>query len=531
MTSGFEGRPNDPSMNAPGPQQSGRSDEAVPTERIHRRPPEPPRRAPASGPDADDAVPTQAIRRTDPPNESAQTEMFHRRPPAPGRQDWAGQDAAAQSEPTRQLDLGGPANPAPPHRPGPGLPQREPGPPGGPSGPRPGPPQGGGNMPNHGPVPGISLPPQTSNQPGGRPNPQGGAGQQPEPTQWLNLPSGEPTRQAGASNQAGAAGFSPDQRTRQPNPGATQAFSPHDAGWGRQPEQPWQLGVPATGRESTRSAAAPPSGPPTTMIETKTPDGPPPGRNRKAWIFAGVGAAVVVAAVATLAVVAAGQRSDKAEAGTPTQAAAPSMISALTSTGRNAPSTSRSAPTTTAGRAASSEPLVPGFQTVQVPERGAAYDIPKDWKIEAGTSTLGQSPDQLVIAGLAQDGKDYCPRSVRTNSFLTMSPHADPAAAAADIGMRMVKIGWPTATGAKPAPAEQVVSLDGQLHGSFVETTGGGTSPAPGCAKTFAVYTFAFPSENGNFVIAVTGDTGIPKAVDKETAKKIVTSIRPLPNR
>ncbi|MDN2495389.1 hypothetical protein FHY52_01475 [Nocardia nova] len=76
-----------------------------------------------------------------------------------------------------------------------------------------------------------------------------------------------------------------------------------------------------------------------------------------------------------------------------------------------------------------------------------------------------------------------------------------------------------------------MVSLDGQLHGAFVETTGSAPPPAPGCATTFAVYTFAFPSENGNFVMTVAADTGVDKSVDKEAAKRILSTIRPLPAR
>ena len=169
---------------------------------------------------------------------------------------------------------------------------------------------------------------------------------------------------------------------------------------------------------------------------------------------------------------------------------------------------------------------------VQILDRGAAYDAPAEWKPAAvGTAVWGSGSDSLEVAGLTQDGRNYCPNYTRTNAFLTMSQQADPAVAAADIGKRIGSYGWTNATVATPGSAEPMVSADGQLHGAFVETTGSAPPPAPGCATTFTVYTFAFPSENGNFVMTIAADTGVDQSVDKATAKRILSTIRPLPAR
>lgn len=295
------------------------------------------------------------------------------------------------------------------------------------------------------------------------------------------------------------------------------------------PEQSWQLGLP------TESVAAQPNPgwqgygtqhPPTSTFEVP-PYGPPGARrNRTAWVFAGIGAVVVVALAVTVAMIVSGRNSRDSAA----QAGNPSMVSALTS-GKGTPSPTTSAPAPPRPSAGPIAPVVPGFQVVSIPERGAAYDVPQDWKIDpAGTAVWGQPPDSVELAGLVQDGKDYCPSYTRTNAFLTLSPRGDPAAAAADVGARMAKVGW-SAAAATASAAEPLDSLDGQLHGAFVETTGSAPPPAPGCATTFAVYTFAFPSENGNFVMTIAADTGVDKAVDKVTAQRVLTSIRPLPNR
>lgn len=281
------------------------------------------------------------------------------------------------------------------------------------------------------------------------------------------------------------------------------------------PEQPWHLGAypnPAapqpysTGQHPAWPGHQPPAG----------------GRTR---LYVGIAAVIaVVAAGITVAVIATGQHS-----GTAAGSSSPTMISALTSDTPAPGGSAQPGPATGSAPGPAAAAVIPGYQVVSVPARGAAYDVPKDWVVDAvGTAIWGDPPDSMEIAGLTQEGKDYCPNYVRTNAFLTVSSQSDPARAAADVGTRMAKIGWSTATGSTAGAAESLTSLDGQLHGSFVEITGSAPAPAPGCASTFAVYTFAFPNENGSFVMTVAADTGVPKSIDKDTAKKILASIRPL---
>ncbi|WP_156959437.1 hypothetical protein [Nocardia sp. BMG51109] len=252
---------------------------------------------------------------------------------------------------------------------------------------------------------------------------------------------------------------------------------------------------------------------------------PGPGHNRTAWIVAGVATVAVLTLGVAVAMIVSGRNTPSPSA----QTAPPSMVSALTS-GKGTPQSS--APATAPPSAAGLAPVVPGYRPVPIPERGAAYDVPPEWQINpVGTAVWGNPPDTVEVAGLAQDGKDYCPSYIRTNAFLTMSPQADPAAAAADVGARMAKVGWSAAAGATPGRAESLESLDGQLRGVFVETTGSAPPPVPGCATTFSVFAFAFPSENGNFVMTIAADTGVARAIDRSAAKQILASIRPLPDR
>ncbi|MBU3060532.1 hypothetical protein KO481_03230 [Nocardia sp. NEAU-G5] len=291
---------------------------------------------------------------------------------------------------------------------------------------------------------------------------------------------------------------------------------PHDA---PAAAQPWDA------RTAAHPVDSDPTPPDAGPYKSRHKDRPLSARERKTWLFAGIGAAVVVAlgiGVTLLTVGGSGNSASSADSG--------SLVSALTSAKSSPPS---AAPSTTApATIANLAPLIPGYQVVQVPSRGAAFDVPRNWQVDPASSTVwGTAPDTVEIAGLAQDGKGYCPNYVRTNAFLTMSAKPDPTAAATDVAAHLAKIGWSTATGTTPGKAVPLTSLDGELHGSFAEVDGTFPPPAPGCAGSFAVYTFAFPGENGNFVMTIAADTGVDRAIDRPTAQRILASIRPLPDK
>ncbi|WP_067700996.1 hypothetical protein [Nocardia jejuensis] len=313
--------------------------------------------------------------------------------------------------------------------------------------------------------------PQPTQQLPGQPYPG-----QPQPTQ--QLPGQQPY-------QSGPAAYPP----AQPPYGGQQGFGQPQPGYGAQPyAQP-----PGNG-----------------------------GRN-KGWLFAGAGVLVVaiIGAIVTVVLMNKGSNQPSAQSNT-----TPSLVSALTTTpGASKPSTSKPSTTKTTGAA----PVIPGYQTITIPENGAAFDVPKDWKVDrAGQTHFGSGADEIPIAGLAQDGLAYCPNYVRTNIFLSQSDDADPTKAAADIGAKMGRVGWSTSTGSTAGAAEKFSSSDGQLTGIFMETKGNAPPPSAGCASTYSIYTFAFPGDNGAFVLTIAADTGVDKAVDTALAKKILASIRPI---
>ncbi|MFB7720975.1 hypothetical protein [Nocardia sp. NPDC056100] len=286
------------------------------------------------------------------------------------------------------------------------------------------------------------------------------------------------------------------------------------------PSQPYQQAPYQSGPSPYQQPPPqPPYGPPGYGQQ------PPGGGKGKGWLFAGIGALVlvIIGAVVTVVLVNRGSNDPSAHGNT-----TPSLISALTTTpSGNKPSTSPKP--TSAPKTSTPAPVIPGYQVVTITENGAAYDIPKDWKLDrTGQTSFNSGGDSVPIAGLAQDGVDYCPNYVRTNVFLSQSTETDPAKAAADISTRMAKIGWSTSTGSTPGASEPFSNTDNQLQGVYLETKGNAPPPASGCASTYSIYTFAFPGDNGAFVFTIAADTGVANSVDATLAKKILATIRPL---
>ncbi|MFR9752637.1 hypothetical protein ACL02S_16590 [Nocardia sp. 004] len=262
------------------------------------------------------------------------------------------------------------------------------------------------------------------------------------------------------------------------------------------------------------------------------PNGSPPhhqpngrGRGKIALL---TGAVVLLVAAVTIGALAPAEP----EAGDSAHGSPPSMVSAL-STGAPQATTTNAGPTTplTTNRVNDQTPRIPGYRVVVAPDNAAAYDVPADWTIAPPRAIggFGKPPDVVAGKGYASEGKGYCPGSTRTIAFLTGSDITDPAIAATELGTKTALLAYRSAPGA-PGTPEPLTSLDGSQRGVFVATTGTVTEAKPGCATAYSVYTAAFPNEQGNFIMVIAADTGVPHALDAATAKRICTSIRPLHN-
>lgn len=317
----------------------------------------------------------------------------------------------------------------------------------------------------------------------------------------------------------------PDPRPAQGDSAPTLLGYPNADRFGQPAPTPqWQpVGGPGQYGTAPDGRYQPGYGPPAGGLPPNSPGG---SGNRKVFLSAGLAVLLVAGLVAGAVVLSRMKTND------PAQHTAPSMVNALGTTTAGAPArtTTRSAPTTTARGSGDKTPVVPGYQVVRAPDSGAAYDVPADWTVAPpGTiGGFGEPPNAVAGKGLASEGKGYCPGSTRTVAFLTGSNTADPGKAATELGTRTATLAYKGTTGAAPGLPMPLASLDGSQHGMFVETKGTVSDAKPGCAKAYSIYTAAFPNDQGNFVMVIAADTGVPHALDAETAKRIFTSIRPL---
>ncbi|QIS08293.1 hypothetical protein [Nocardia arthritidis] len=352
--------------------------------------------------------------------------------------------------------------------------------------------------------------------------------------------SGTPTAQPDSPWQApGTAAAQSDSPWQTPGGTAPPASSPQaSAGWGQhQAGTSWQSGGvtqypsgadPLYGNASQVGNAPqfgnPQQFPAAGRFGSTPPGGQPPGNRGKLLLGVGIGLLVVIALVVavTLALSSGSPDSDAKSTGT-----TESLVSALT-TSPGAPTKSPTAKPSPSAAAGNMAPVVPGFQVVDAPDVGAAYDVPSGWAISA-QGALGGPPDGIIGKGYAVDGKGYCPGSSRTISLLTGSDDKDSVRVATDFGAKSARAAYADPSGGKAGAPQPLASLDGLQHGTFVETRGSVSQPKPGCARQYSIYTFAMPSEeeDGNFVMVIAADTGVPNAIDAETAKRIFTSIRP----
>lgn len=380
------------------------------------------------------------------------------------------------------------------------------------------------------PQPGQADPTQLRNpaapwpgaNPPGAPMPgQADATQLRTPTSWP-----DPNAPSGQQGLGQAWGGPPQPQWGPPPPGQNQ-WNP-GAG---QPNPQWGAGGQAWQQPQQQYGEVPPLEQFGNQPYGQPPYGQPPKSGNKALIWVAAGVAAVLLAGGAITAFALTRGDDEPAT---TAAPTPSMVSALTTTGAP-PSSSKPKPSSTTpsptGAASDRKPLIEGYQVVASPDRGAAYDVPPSWKVatESTIGGVGEPPGDTVIGkGYASEGRDYCPGSTRTMSFLTGSKQADHGAAGAELGTKAAPLAYSGATG-KAGPAQPLKSIDGKTDGMFTETTGTVANPKPGCGPTFSIYTYAFKgTKDGSFVMVMIADTGVPDAVDATTAKRIFSSIRAL---
>ncbi|APA94489.1 hypothetical protein NS506_00406 [Nocardia seriolae] len=241
----------------------------------------------------------------------------------------------------------------------------------------------------------------------------------------------------------------------------------------------------------------------------------PSGSRNRLWLLVAVGA-LVVAIVAVVAIIFVNHD--------PGRSASPATTSVTTTTARF--TTTTAVHTNTTAPATTLTPTISGYQVVVPTGYKVAWDVPSDWIDDPTATSYGTDADNLPIAGMADEGENYCPDNVRTQMFLTASQISDAAAAAADIGTHVARIGWSTGSAITPGTGQDFKTSDGGMHGTFLETKGTFTAPA-GCATTFSVYTFAVSAgDKGSLVLVIGADTGMERSMTPGFARRIFGTLR-----
>ncbi|RRO16061.1 hypothetical protein EIL87_13380 [Saccharopolyspora rhizosphaerae] len=236
------------------------------------------------------------------------------------------------------------------------------------------------------------------------------------------------------------------------------------------------------------------------------PQPEPPRRKRRGWLIAAsvLGAVVLIAAMAAVVVI--GLREQRT-------AAVP------------APPPS---PEASAVRA--------GWQVVAVPKRGAVYDVPQDWEIDAdpgAVHAVGPPDDAVTLTGVAHQQRGFCPGD--DNSFRAMSGASarlgpDDAAVAEETLGTFISHAF-TRGGVAPlveqSPPERL-QLTGGVPATRVNARV--TLPAPtGCdARSVAVAVVATNNDGTSSLVFVgAADQDVPGGVSETTLHEVSTSLRP----
>jgi hypothetical protein len=183
-----------------------------------------------------------------------------------------------------------------------------------------------------------------------------------------------------------------------------------------------------------------------------------------------------------------------------------------------------SADHTTAAAPTSVRAAPPGFQTVQVPSDGIAYDVPTNWTVKPTgdpVAFLG-----MVGAGEALEGAQYCAGFIFRSMAFVATDTRYPAAAAEDIAKQNAGDSYnDAAASVTPAVAR---STTGGINGQLSQVSG--RYSQPGCGTSgYSIWTFAFDApEDPNRTLALTimADRGITGELEDTDATTIIDSVR-----
>lgn len=233
-------------------------------------------------------------------------------------------------------------------------------------------------------------------------------------------------------------------------------------------------------------------------------------RRRTGMVIAAVSlaAVAVVAIVTTVVVLNSGSRRG------PAQRPVASPTTPTTSTSAGSAATSSTAP-------AAVSPIVPGWQAVPVPKRGAVYDAPQDWTLEKPDNIIGFGPadDPVTMTGVSVYQKGFCPgmpSSYRAIAGSTARKGPSDEAVATQTAQRFADVAYSVGD-RKPQVAmgpPEPVRLPGGIAASRVTATVTNPAPGPCDAPTDAVTVIATNNDGqASVVFIATAEQNAPETL------------------
>jgi hypothetical protein len=288
---------------------------------------------------------------------------------------------------------------------------------------------------------------------------------------------------------------------------------PNPQPYGGQPPQPYgQSGYPPA--TPPHYGGQPPYGGP--AFGGRPPQQPPPRRKTSTVVIA-VAAAIVVIAAGVTAVLLTRGGGGKPVAGGSSSAPAPAS------------------PSQDGPRDSADKPVVPGWQVVANAEHQVAYDVPRDWAVQA-TSWFDEFTDvqgdpEIAVTGAAHYREKYCGgesplagtgvRGHKTADSLADAARSD-ARTAAYYGFNDFKGPKGKLTSTPPVPFSDAFGIKGYL--ATASENFGATGK---CAKNGMVYVIAWLNSHHQVSewVLWTG-TGVAQTPGAVTVKTIEASIR-----
>jgi hypothetical protein len=254
------------------------------------------------------------------------------------------------------------------------------------------------------------------------------------------------------------------------------------------------------------------------------PQAPPPKPKRTGLIVGVIAAVLVVALGATLAIILLNRNSDEQAGGGGNPTSKPT-----TTTTTSGPTTTTSTTTTTTSPSGS--PQYPGWQTVPVPDKHAAYDVPSDWQVEpsaTGSVTIPESEATMDAVSTYKIGA--CPGSAgsfRAKVGFAPESTSTPSAAAKTVAKTWADALASAYKGKTAAPQTSTQRVNqGQTEATLavVKITTQKDSCNP---PAMIVAVVSFQSGSATESLVLFGDQDVSGAITSDVVAKVLTTARP----